>query len=268
LIELLVVIAIIAILAAILFPVFATAREKARQTSCLSNLKQTGLGEMQYMQDYDETIHEVLSGVASGKATTVKITYAELLQPYIKSKGVFACPSSQLDKQDITYDNRFFFAVGMNSYLGLYYNYYYSAPQYLNCDALGDACEQSAGYPRAITSAIIKYPASTVLFADSFDKTVGATTPRGYWIDPGYLFGRRYGLSNRHNKGSNLVFADGHAKWYRTPTVLSELAWDTSGYQYIEMSNYNKAGVIWDIDADNMYTKPGKWETACCTQPE
>jgi len=106
LIELLVVIAIIAILAAILFPVFGRARENARRTSCLSNLKQIGLGSIQYVQDYDEQLYPHrfnsttnplaaqasaagVSGVASDK-----IFWPTLLQPYVKSYQVFQCPSN------------------------------------------------------------------------------------------------------------------------------------------------------------------------------
>jgi prepilin-type processing-associated H-X9-DG protein len=266
LIELLVVIAIIAILAAILFPVFAQAREKARSTSCLSNLKQIGTAERMYMQDYDETIHEVLSGGASGLAGVIKKTYAELLQPYSKSVGVFACPSSLLTAQDITYDNRNLFAIGMNSYLGLYYNYYYWAPEYLNCVSLGEtACEKQPGYPRAVSDNLVKFPAVTVLFADSFDKQVGSTAPRGYYIDPGYGKGRRYGLSDRHHQGTNVVFVDGHAKWYKTNALLSQASYNEGvEYVYAEKANFNKAGVIWDVDAANPFTAPGKWPSECC----
>ncbi|RYX80172.1 DUF1559 domain-containing protein [bacterium] len=85
LIELLVVIAIIAILAAILFPAFARARDNARRASCQSNLKQIGLGIMQYTQDYDE---RMISGQSGG------VLWKELLQPYVKSKQIFACPSN------------------------------------------------------------------------------------------------------------------------------------------------------------------------------
>ena len=105
LIELLVVIAIIAILAAILFPVFAAAREKARQTTCASNEKQLGLAFIQYGQDYDETMP---TGTAyavgsSGPDTTWPCGgrgwgWAGQIYPYVKSKGAFTCPDDPTNK--------------------------------------------------------------------------------------------------------------------------------------------------------------------------
>src|SRR5688500_9028814 len=97
LIELLVVIAIIALLAAILFPVFARARENARRSSCQSNMKQIALAQMQYTQDYDEKftgshISQVPDDLTPGSCKTYN-TWGYLLQPYIKSKEVFYCPS-------------------------------------------------------------------------------------------------------------------------------------------------------------------------------
>ncbi len=90
LIELLVVIAIIAILAAILFPVFARAREKARQTSCLSNLKQVGTAMLMYIQDYDECYGQSMSGTTAGTTTV----YHELM-PYMKNAQILECPSNK-----------------------------------------------------------------------------------------------------------------------------------------------------------------------------
>jgi len=87
LIELLVVIAIIAILAAILFPVFARAREKARQTSCLSNLKQLGTAWKMYIQDYDSRIPDYYYG-GSGYIQT-------FIQPYVKNAQIMVCPSDE-----------------------------------------------------------------------------------------------------------------------------------------------------------------------------
>ncbi|HEY3329177.1 MAG TPA: DUF1559 domain-containing protein [Capsulimonadaceae bacterium] len=97
LIELLVVIAIIAILAAILFPVFATAREKARQTACLSNLKQIGLGYTQYEQDYDETVPCGDNGYGAGTG------WARMIYPYVKSTQVFLCPNDSTAGDVISY---------------------------------------------------------------------------------------------------------------------------------------------------------------------
>lgn len=91
LIELLVVIAIIAILAAILFPVFARARENARRASCQSNLKQIGLGIMQYTQDYDEKLPSRLN---FGPTLPDQRNWRDVIQPYVKSTQLFACPSN------------------------------------------------------------------------------------------------------------------------------------------------------------------------------
>ena len=131
LIELLVVIAIIAILAAILFPVFAQAREKARQTSCLSNLKQMGTGMMMYVQDYDETLPrqdycstDLLPGpsmnlAASGcmppnaerRVNHFKWWY--WIYPYVKNTDIFRCPSRQPDPTALT-AYRFEKSYGLN----------------------------------------------------------------------------------------------------------------------------------------------------------
>lgn len=91
LIELLVVIAIIAILAAILFPVFAKAREKARQSSCLSNVKQLCLGAMQYAQDYDEMFPQNIWTAAADNNHTMNIW--SQMAPYVKNTQIWLCPS-------------------------------------------------------------------------------------------------------------------------------------------------------------------------------
>lgn len=98
LIELLVVIAIISILAAILFPVFATAREKARQTGCISNLKQTGTAMLMYSQDYDETYALAFyRQSATAPATNTTTIWARLIQDYTKNTAIFVCPSASGD---------------------------------------------------------------------------------------------------------------------------------------------------------------------------
>lgn len=108
LIELLVVIAIIAILAAILFPVFAQAREAARKTSCASNLKQIGLGIMQYVQDYDETYPcNWVSGLwQTQPAPGLNAKWMDLIQPYVKNDGIFNCPSDANKTRAYIYKDR------------------------------------------------------------------------------------------------------------------------------------------------------------------
>ncbi len=105
LIELLVVIAIIAILAAILFPVFAQAREKARQTSCLSNLKQLGAAMLIYAGDYDELFPPVVARPTRQETNLYLESWMHLLEPYTKNRGVFICPSSGHTSQDYTHND-------------------------------------------------------------------------------------------------------------------------------------------------------------------
>ncbi len=103
LIELLVVIAIIAILAAILFPVFGRARENARRSACQSNLRQIGLGIQQYMQDYDENM--LPAYLINGCGTNCHLHWRTLVNPYVKSTQVFACPSNKLNEK-VANDNQ------------------------------------------------------------------------------------------------------------------------------------------------------------------
>jgi prepilin-type N-terminal cleavage/methylation domain-containing protein/prepilin-type processing-associated H-X9-DG protein len=104
LVELLIVISIIAILAAILFPVFARARENARRASCQSNLKQIGLAAMQYTRDYDDCLPPAVFVPGMNPATPATRTYIDLLQPYVKNLQIFVCPSLSRPAFDATND--------------------------------------------------------------------------------------------------------------------------------------------------------------------
>lgn len=255
LIELLVVIAIIAILAAILFPVFAQAREQARKTACLSNMKQIGLAATQYMQDYDGRLHEMLVGGATGMAGKVgePSMWTGCLQPYIKSGQVFACPSRTEDRPvDLSYrisplntKGLEYPSIGMNPFLGFYFNYY---------------TEKTAApnYPRPVSDSLVKYPALTVAYVDSFDRAVGGSA-RGYWAGVYNGIGTRFGISDRHMGGTNVTFLDGHAKWYKATRIVNAkcVGASTSGTpDRATLSNYNAAGVIWDVDAPNKQDNP------------
>jgi prepilin-type N-terminal cleavage/methylation domain-containing protein/prepilin-type processing-associated H-X9-DG protein len=201
LIELLVVIAIIAILAAILFPVFAQAREKARQATCISNLKQISLGLLMYMQDYDEIYP---AGVPCRDNQPLEITGRVF--PYIKNHGVWACPSGadRLVRTIWPCDGGFPLASATNYGVGVGKNGNWS----LGGTAL----------------ARIQEPARTVMAGDSW----GGIWPAGggnwngiWWIggDSWTAANFNYGIAPRHNDGAVLAFFDGHAKWYRANSI-------------------------------------------------
>jgi len=206
LIELLVVIAIIAILAAILFPVFARAREKARQSSCLSNVKQLGLGVIMYIQDTDERFppkywnYVHVPGVAY-PLTTNYMTWAELIAAHVKNDQVFQCPNYQ-PTQSMMPQTTFPCA----------YNYNGANPQYANDLS-------TAGLDYALMGDI-RAPATTVMIYDGW-------TMDSFWIpsDQAALISGQPGSSavnwnytswnivKRHNDGCNICYVDGHGKW-------------------------------------------------------
>ena len=178
LIELLVVIAIIAILAAILFPAFARARENARRASCSSNQKQLGLAIMQYTQDYDEKYPPMYSNPP--------VSYWSMkIQPYTKSAQVFDCPSTG---RHSTADTG-----------GLLFDYGYNTIIHELDGILGTAM-----------SAIAK-PAETVTLSDSGGAP--RSNPRGLSI--GAYDTADQWTAYRHLETANVLFADGHVKAMR-----------------------------------------------------
>ena len=194
LIELLVVIAIIAILAAILFPVFARAREKARQASCSSNMKQIGLAFLMYAQDYDERFPQLRQGNCHNPAGR-RVNHAngqqcnywiECVAPYVKNDQLFLCPSNS----DRGYNG---------DWQDTSLRHGYAQNAYLCGVKLGD----------------VNRPASCILALET------------NWGCPDLGCWSLCGVPNAHNGGSNWTFADGHVKWLRCrQTVYPELMWN------------------------------------------
>jgi len=194
LIELLVVIAIIAILAAILFPVFAQAREKARQTSCLSNCKQMGLATMMYVQDYDETFPIALYFTADASGPCTMTSYHEVV-PYQKNAQMQICPSdsSQLDVAAALNNLHAPPACATSAPLAkVSYQPNYAVIPFAN----------PPGSPniQVVTLAQINFPAQTSEFSDA---TVSAGGSYPLLSAP---------IQGRHMGNVNAVFVEGHAK--------------------------------------------------------
>lgn len=244
LIELLVVIAIIAILAAILFPVFAQAREKARTTSCLSNTKQIGLAIMMYAQDYDEMYFaQNWPGGCPASETgyfdwlpgQTPQHFATMLYPYVKNGGIFDCPSYQgttytaslalwecgdpLKRKIVPYTE-----YGVN--------------------------EIVLGQP--VSMASISGPANIGLVIDNSYIFSGPYVclnidgeNKAYWVEGRTGWGGDiswWSGKPRHTGGSNFVYADGHSKWAKASNVAPGIrpAWGpddmTFGFYRVQMA--------------------------------
>lgn len=224
LIELLVVIAIISILAAILFPVFARARENARRSSCLSNLKQIGLGIMMYVQDYDETYPSSTRYISGSSGGTVSF-YQDVV-PYLKNYEIFRCPSSSAGYGG---------ATSSYDWVGPDYAYVKAGNYGANRIIMRIMSDVNSVY---VKMSSVASPSTTYLLMDSGDMRMypkDVVTPagaNGYLpgvgdlgvARPSALFDRFDSdfQNGRHFDGVNVMFADGHAKWNKTSEVYSE----------------------------------------------
>ncbi|HEX8550942.1 MAG TPA: DUF1559 domain-containing protein [Abditibacteriaceae bacterium] len=212
LIELLVVIAIIAILAAILFPVFARARENARRSSCASNLKQIGLGIMQYTQDYDERFVRATTG-AGGTANAQ--TWANSLQPYLKSTQIFQCPS------DSSIEPNTWWMPGTPTAPPFHISYLYNssiarsslaAVQNVSGTVMGvDGATNPSGSSNPIDW--LKSPKPTAFLVRPFvgDDTTDTDGRGEDFAAP----------AARHLETSNVLYVDGHVKAQRVPSFYN-----------------------------------------------
>jgi len=208
LIELLVVIAIIAILAAILFPVFAKAREKARQSSCSSNLKQIGLAYMGYIQDYDGYACDNLMGRDLGNTMPPARPWPEIIAPYVKNTQIFKCPSWNWGYSGGTAGYG-----AIQEVLG-----YAGGVSFVTADWAPYTNTSRAGYGQYLDG--LTEPSNTIIVCDSANYNCSRsgwklTTNTAY---PDAATANAYGNTYYfvycvHNGGANCAFADGHVKW-------------------------------------------------------
>ena len=227
LIELLVVIAIIAILAAILFPVFARARENARRASCQSNLKQIGLGLLQYSQDYDGQMTPAYIGGDTGSNAN-NLKWMDVVQPYVKSTQLFTCPS---DVQEGAYTTQYI----PHDQPGVNGNKNFGSYGINNCYFGGGSNGASGSLKRGRTPSLIKRaqmirPAKTYWVMDSAlnNSRTGYGKYRIAFNDYNEKFtlsndglkafnrggGNNYGaaVGMRHLQTVNVLYVDGHVK--------------------------------------------------------
>lgn len=210
LIELLVVIAIIAILAAILFPVFAQAREKARETTCISNMRQIGLGVRMYVQDYDETMpifyayntKDPISGVSAKAGEPLHMGVEVLILPYIKNTQIFRCPN---DLGSPTLADADLGCPGRSTYQACYgSSYRFNRGSF---STVANVSHQNNGLyltSAQVSDASFVTPAETRMMRDEMLPWFGIMGKYGYF--PDYY-------QQWHPRGGSTVFADGHAKF-------------------------------------------------------
>jgi prepilin-type processing-associated H-X9-DG protein len=251
---LLVVIAIIAILAAILFPVFARARANARKASCLSNEKQVGLGILQYTQDYDETYPTGMTEAFDSEGATRRgMGWAGQISPYVKSAQIFVCPDDQTPSACSYGFNSNLHRVtasagqdvgSLNFTTGSLASVNSPAKTIMLFEVTGARTDVTKPYDAASGTgdqySASGHGTSSNEMSPSFPAVTGA--PVVVWYDTGVLDNGAWGNSarfdpvpsgvadgsgytpsvsgkGRHLEGSNFLFADGHAKWLKPSAV-------------------------------------------------
>lgn len=220
LIELLVTIAIISILAAILFPVFARARENARRSSCLSNLKQIGLGAQMYTQDYDEKFMLIAVNGLSNSSNSNPFGWADALAPYLKSTQIFQCPSEPNGPPGPS--GVFTVKPNDHKYTDYWYNVMVHGSSISSLDNAtltvlsGDGGSEK--YSEDNTVSAYGYSRYFTGGGSASCETMSLydTARYEYGDDAGELARIVNDGYKRHLGGANFAFADGHVKWYKS----------------------------------------------------
>jgi prepilin-type N-terminal cleavage/methylation domain-containing protein len=248
LIELLVVIAIIAILAAILFPVFAQARAKARQAACLSNMKQIGTAVMMYVQDYDEIYPPSQVNIPAPAPANAVMSWPTLIYPYVKNEGIFVCPDGETSLKSVTLTQ-----AGSTTTVAAQYCGVTTANTRFSPPAHGDGTTQGYGlvnrlsYGRnliptggwattgftngdksgfvttgttlGVAEAAVSQPADTIHVMDAWTTQCDqGNSIRGIQQEirtDRYSNATSSKVARRHFDGFTAVYGDGHAKWIR-----------------------------------------------------
>lgn len=273
LIELLVVVAIIALLAAILFPVFSRARENARRSSCQSNLKQQGLGILQYAQDYDEIMVPAWlegscdagqgwqptgsTGFNCNSGPEKNLKWMDLVQPYVKSEQIFNCPSAPNNIRRYQYANSTYYGHYAAN-LGYRSSNDAKNPPFSHYTATAGGSvpiklamieapattvmvtDSRAGSSSGVASCVMTFPSSSGSVANSFDlREIGEDTAAPHMRTWVYSNNNPDGaIGERHLETINVLWADGHVKAVKLASISPQLP---SG---------NKLFPAWTIEED------------------
>jgi len=222
LIELLVVIAIISILAAILFPVFARARENARRASCLGNIKQLGLATMMYAQDYDETYPQYHCDRPGGGT---RITWTQMVEPYTSTQSssntnagravqIYRCPSVSYDAEYAANPNVFRWASSSTAPATKMAALSAPASIYM----IMDGCGYVMPIANILAPSNLYFVPGSRQFVPASYQNVTTSTEKTSDFEDG-----------RHFGGIVIGFADGHAKWLKTAVVMAEAKYTAAG---------------------------------------
>jgi len=228
LIELLVVIAIIAILAAILFPVFAQARDKARSAMCLSHSKQVGVSLMMYVQDYDEIYPKSYYYDPDGPTAGRRTQWAYILQPYVKNNAIFKCPTDFMPTPPQTSSGFLDLTVPELSYIPNYAVMPAHDGGTVSMSAIGTTSNViilAEKQYKIGTKTLKPYAGASGFYPDTpvsspyckvtADRVKAAIAKPS---DSNYKLARV--AFSRHQGGSNFIFCDGHAKFHRLEATL------------------------------------------------